>query len=70
MIVRHYTYNGFAFLVNWSNDVTFENVKLRTGPGMGIAVGNNGGYRGFRLANSEIKRGPGRLIWTASDAIN
>jgi hypothetical protein len=70
VIVRHYTYNGFAFLVNWSNDVTFENVKLRTGPGMGIAVGNNGGYRGFRLANSEVKRGPGRLISTASDAIN
>jgi hypothetical protein len=68
VIVRHYTYNGFAFLVNWSNDVTFENVKLRTGPG--IADGNNGGYRGFRLANSEVKRGPGRLISTASDAIN
>lgn len=70
VIVRHYTYNGFAFLVNWSNDVTLENVKLRTGPGMGIAVGNNGGYRGFRLANSEVKRGPGRVISTASDAIN
>jgi hypothetical protein len=70
VILRHYTYNGFAFLVNWSNDVALENVKLRTGPGMGIAVGNNGGYRGFRLANSEVKRGPGRLISTASDAIN
>ena len=70
VIVRHYTYNGFAFLVNWSNDVDFENVKLRTGPGVGISVGNNGGNRGFRLANSEITRGPGRLISTASDAID
>ena len=70
VIVRHYTYNGQAIAVNWSNDVDFENVKLRTGPGMGITVSNNGGYRGFRLAHSEIKRGPGRLISTASDAIN
>lgn len=70
VIVRHYTYNGFAFLVNWSNDIDFENVKLRTGPGIGFSVSNNGGYRGFRIANSEIKRGPGRLISTASDAID
>lgn len=70
VIVRHYTYNGFAFLVNWSNDINFENVKLRTGPGIGFSVSNNGGYRGFRIANSEIKRGPGRLISTASDAID
>jgi hypothetical protein len=70
VVVRHYTYNGFAFLVNWSNDIDFENVKLRTGPGIGFSVSNNGGYRGFRLAHSEIKRGPGRLISTASDAID
>jgi hypothetical protein len=70
VVVRHYTYNGFAFLVNWSNDINFENVKLRTGPGIGFSVSNNGGYRGFRIANSEIKRGPGRLISTASDAID
>jgi hypothetical protein len=70
VIVRHYTYNGFAFLVNWSNDIDFENVKLRTGPGIGFSVSNNGGYRGLRIANSEIKRGPGRLISTASDTID
>jgi Right handed beta helix region len=70
VIVRHYTYNGFAIVVNWSNDITLENLHLRTGPGMGISVANNGGYRGFRLAYSEIARGPGRLISTASDAIN
>ena len=70
VIVRHYTYNGFAFLVNWSNDIDFENVKLRTGPGIGFSVSNNGGYRGFRIGDSEIKRGPGRLISTASDAID
>jgi len=70
VVVRHYTYNGFAFLVNWSNDVNFENVKLRTGPGVGMSIANNGGNRGFRLANSEIVRGPGRLISTASDAID
>lgn len=70
VIVRHYAYNGFAFLVNWSNDIDFENVKLRTGPGIGFSVSNNGGYRGFRIANSEIKRGPGRIISTASDAID
>ena len=57
-------------LVNWSNDIDFENVKLRTGPGIGISVGNNGGYRGFRFHNSEVKRRPGRVISTASDAIN
>lgn len=70
VIVRHYTYNGQAIVVNWSNDIDFENVKLRTGPGMGIVVSNNGGYRGFRLADSEITRGAGRIISTASDAIN
>jgi hypothetical protein len=70
VIARHYTYNGFAIVVNWSNDITLENLHLRTGPGMGIAVANNGGFRGFRLAHSEIARGPGRLISTASDAIN
>ena len=70
VIVRHYTYNGQAISVNWSNDIDLENVKLRTGPGMGITVSFNGGYRGFRLANSEITRGPGRIISTASDAIN
>jgi hypothetical protein len=70
VIVRHYTYNGFAIVVNWSNDITLENVRLRTGPGNGIEVTNNGGYRGFRLAHSEITRGPGRLISTASGAID
>jgi hypothetical protein len=70
VIVRHYTYNGFAFLVNWSNDVDFENVWLRTGPGVGFDVGNDGGYRGFRIANSKVARGPGRVISTASDAID
>ncbi len=70
VIVRHYTYNGQAISVNWSNDIDLDNVKLRTGPGMGITVSFNGGYRGFRLANSEITRGPGRIISTASDAIN
>jgi len=70
VIVRHYTYNGFAILVNWSNGIDFENVKIRTGPGIGFSVSNNGGYRGFRIADSEIKRGPGRVISTASDAID
>jgi len=70
VVVRHYTYNGFAFLVNWSNDIDFQNVQLRTGPGIGFSVSNEGGYRGFRLYNSQITRGPGRLISTASDAID
>lgn len=70
VIVRHYTYNGQAISVNWSNDIDMENVHLRTGPGMGITVSYNGGYRGFRLANSSVTRGPGRIISTASDAIN
>jgi hypothetical protein len=70
VIVRHYTYNGFAILVDWSNDINFENVKIRTGPGDGFDVGNNGGYRGFRIANSEITRGPGRLISVASGAVD
>jgi hypothetical protein len=70
VIVRHYTYNGFALYVTWSNDVDLENLTLLTGPGMGIAVGSNGGYRGFRLHNSAVKRAPGRLISTASDAVN
>ena len=70
VIARHYTYNGFAVLVNWSRDVDLEDVWLRTGPGMGISVGNDGGFRGFRLAHSAIERGPGRLISTASDAIS
>jgi hypothetical protein len=52
VVVRHYTYNGFAFLVNWSNDIDFQNVQLRTGPGIGFSVSNEGGYRGFRLYNS------------------
>jgi hypothetical protein len=70
VVVRHYTYNGFAFLVNWSNDIDFQNVQLRTGPGIGFSVSNEGGYRGFRLYNSQITRGAGRLISTASDAID
>jgi hypothetical protein len=70
VVVRHYTYNGFAFLVNWSNDIDFQNVQLRTGPGIGFSVSSEGGYRGFRLYNSQITRGPGRLISTASDAID
>jgi hypothetical protein len=70
VVVRHYTYNGFAFLVNWSNDIDFQNVQLRTGPGIGFSVSSGGGYRGFRLYNSQITRGPGRLISTASDAID
>lgn len=70
VVVRHYTYNGFAFLVNWSNDIDFQNVQLRTGPGIGFSVSSEGGYRGFRLYNSQINRGPGRLISTASDAID
>ena len=70
VVVRHYTYNGFAFLVNWSNDIDFQYVQLRTGPGIGFSVSSEGGYRGFRLYNSQISRGPGRLISTASDAID
>ena len=70
VIVRHYTYNGFAFLVNWSNDIDFDNVTLRTSPGFGFSVSSNGGYRGFRLHHSQITRAPGRLISTASDAVN
>jgi hypothetical protein len=70
VIVRHYTYNGFAVLVNWSNDIDFENVKLRTGPGIGFSVSSNGGYRGFRLADSQVARGPGRILSTASDAVD
>jgi len=70
VVVRHYTYNGFAFLVNWSNDIDFQNVQLRTGPGIGFSASSEGGYRGFRLYNSQITRGKGRLISTASDAID
>ncbi len=70
VIVRHYTYNGFAISINWSNDIDFENLTLRTGPGVGIGAHEGGGYRGFRLANSRITRGPGRLISTASDVLD
>jgi microcystin-dependent protein len=70
VVVRHYTYNGFALLMNWSDDIDLENVKILTSPGMGIAVNEAGGFRGFRFANSSISRGSGRLISTASDAIN
>jgi hypothetical protein len=70
VIVRHYTYNGFVVSMNWSNDVDLENVHILTGPGMGIAVGEASGFRGFRVADSSIKRAPGRLISTASDGIN
>lgn len=70
VIVRHYTYNGFAISVNWTNDIDFENLTLRTGPGVGIGAHYGGGYRGFRLGNSNITRGPGRLISTASDVLD
>ena len=70
VIVRHYTYNGFALVVNWSNDIDLERIHILSGPGMGIAVQNAAGYHGFRLADSRIVRGAGRLISTASDAIN
>jgi hypothetical protein len=70
VIVRHYTYNGFAISITWANDITFENLTLRTGPGVGIGAHDGGGYRGFRLAHSNITRGPGRLISTASDVLD
>ena len=35
VIVRHYTYNGFAFLVNWSNDVDFRKREAAHGAGDG-----------------------------------
>jgi hypothetical protein len=70
VIVRHYTYNGFAISITWANDITFDNLTLRTGPGVGIGAHDGGGYRGFRLANSSITRGPGRLISTASDVLD
>jgi hypothetical protein len=70
VIVRHYTYNGFAISITWANDITFDNLTLRTGPGVGIGAHDGGGYRGFRLANSNITRGPGRLISTASDVLD
>ena len=70
VVVRHYTYNGFAISVNWTNDIDFENLTLRTGPGVGIGAHYGGGYRGFRLANSNITRGPGRLISIDSDVLD
>lgn len=70
VVVRHYTYNGFALLVNWSDDVDIENAKILTGPGMGIGLKYEGGHRGFRFADSSIIRASGRLISTASDAVN
>jgi len=70
VIVRHYVYNGFGVLVNWSNDVDLENIHILTGPGMGIVEQNAGGFRGIKVAASSIKRAPGRLISTASDGIN
>jgi hypothetical protein len=70
VIVRHYTYNAMAVLVNFSSDVTFDNVKLRTSPGLGFSISSTGGYRGFQLVNSEVLRGPGRIISTASDAVD
>lgn len=33
VIVRHYTYNGFAISITWAKDIDFENLTLRTGPG-------------------------------------
>ncbi len=70
VIVRHYTYNGFAISITWANDIDFENLTVRTGPGVGIGAHDGGGYRGFRLANSHITRGPERLISTASDVLD
>jgi hypothetical protein len=70
VIVRHYTYNGFAVLIEWSSDIDLEGIHILSGPGMGIAVENAGGFRGFRLAHSSIARGRGRLLSTASDAVN
>jgi len=70
VLVRHYTYNGFAILVNWADDIDIENARVLTGPGIGISVGTIGGFRGFRFANSSVSRASGRLISTASDAVD
>lgn len=70
VVVRHYTYNGFALLVNWSDDIDIERANILTGPGMGVGLKYEGGHRGFRFADSSITRASGRLISTASDAIN
>jgi len=70
VLVRHYTYNGFAILMNWDDDIDIENASVLTGPGIGISVNTIGGFRGFRLANSAVSRAGGRLISTASDAVD
>ena len=70
VVVRHYTYNGFAVLVSWSDDVSIEGATILTGPGMGFGIRSDGGHRGFRLADSRIQRAAGRVISTASDGIN
>ena len=69
VIVRHFTYNGQAIVVTWSNDVQFENVTLLTGPGNGMTTDTNGGFRGFRVHDSKITRGPHRVISIASGPI-
>ncbi len=76
VVVRHYIYNGQAIYASASGDIDIERATILTSPGMGIAVNASGGQRGFRIANSVIKRPPpadseeGRPVSTASDAIN
>jgi hypothetical protein len=69
VVVRHFTYNGQAISSTWSNDVELENVTLLTGPGNGIQTDTGGGFRGFRVHDSKITRGPGRVISIASGSI-
>ena len=69
VVVRYFTYNGWAISVGDSNDVDIENMTMYAGPGLAIAL-NNGGYRGFRLANSVITRTGNRPVSVVGDIVH
>jgi len=66
VIVRFGT-GGMAIFSKDSNDISFDNVNIYSGPSFGFL---SSGGRGLRISNSSINRLPGRNISTVADAIH
>ncbi len=69
VVVRYLTVISGAISIISSNDVDIENMTMLSSPGNGISISNNGGYRGFRLANSTITRSGNRPISVTGAAL-
>ncbi len=73
VLARHYLYDGHAIYVSGAttNDISFDNVTIHSGPSMGFVFFQAG--RGFRVSNCKVIGAfatAGRYISTAADALH